>query len=167
MVYKQLVVYASRRHRLEPEDAKQVAQEALRRFFDPEYADWDPEKYPTILRFLGSIVNGIVSDMRKRARFASDRSVEALPESTLLHRVPSPEDRVLDAALGRQAVSMLLENAQGDRVVEDVCLQMLEGNDGAASQASALGLPIRTVYEARRRLESMRMKVRVALGGDR
>jgi hypothetical protein len=165
-ISKRLVLYAAKHHRLGNDDAQEVAQEAIRRYFDPKYAAWDREKYPELLRFLGSTVNGIVSNMRKRAANRHELATDNLAESDWHDHSPSAEQRLLDAALGRKAVGMLLEAAKGNQLVEDVCLQMFCGIDTPAEQASALGVPVESVYEARRRLDALKAKVKTALGGD-
>ena len=47
-LFERLCAYGMGKMRLNPADAEQVAQEALRRFLDPEYAGWDRQKEPDL-----------------------------------------------------------------------------------------------------------------------
>lgn len=152
-VYKRLVVHGLKALGLAVEDAKQVAQEALRRYFDPQYANWEPTKYPTLLLFLGSTMNGIASDIRQRKGYLGERPTRdgVLPD--IVTPAASPEDRVVAANFARVAVGKLLERASADELVQNIVLKMVEGIDTAAEQAVALGVNVKEIYNARERLK--------------
>lgn len=101
-VFERLCAYGMGRMRLNPADAEQVAQEALRRFLDPAYAAWDRAKEPNLLRHLGSIFNGIVRDMRTKRAFNRERmsSDGAHPDAD--DPTQSQADRLVLADQGRR-----------------------------------------------------------------
>jgi DNA-directed RNA polymerase specialized sigma24 family protein len=150
-VSKRLFAYALRRHRLSPEDAEQIAQEAIRRFFDPAYSRYAPEAHGDVLRFLGSVVNGIVVNQRRRRH---ERPASTFALDALIDSAPSPEDRAADAEHARAIVAVLMNRTQDDRIARRVLEIMSQGISKPAEQAAELAVPIAEVYLARRRLKS-------------
>jgi DNA-directed RNA polymerase specialized sigma24 family protein len=154
-IYKRLVLWCIKRHRLPPEDAKQVAQEAICRAHDSSYADWDRTKYPTLLNWLGSIVNGIVVDLRRSSSHRNERLVAADIAATAVSLAPSAERRVAEAETLGKAVSRLLDLTQGDDIAQRIILLMADGVDSAADQARALSVDRKVVYRKRERLAEL------------
>jgi len=156
-----LTAYAQRRLRrvgvVKVMDAEEVAQEALRRLFDPKYRLWTPLE-PTLdglINHLGSEVNGIISNLRRRqARWGDALSFE----DRTSHRLPTAQG--LDCA----ADILARLEATGEDDAADIFRKILEGNLVPAEQAESLRWPPQRVYEARRRL---RDAVRVLHTGRR
>jgi DNA-directed RNA polymerase specialized sigma24 family protein len=155
-ITKRLVAYAHRRlRRRSIETAKEIAQEALTRIWDPEYAGWDPAKEPMLLRHLGSVVNGIVRNLHvsMRERAAVGRAPEIVER---LAELPegAPDGRSADGRMdARKIVDRLLERTGTDEIVSGIVLLMAEGIDRPAEQAAALDRTVRDIYNARRRLK--------------
>jgi len=85
-------------------DAEDIAAEAVRRLLDSDYAGWDPNLEPDILRHLGSTVNGLISNESRAARLRVERSLS-------------------DPSVFRSAEEM---TASGDKMEEtDECQQAL------------------------------------------
>jgi DNA-directed RNA polymerase specialized sigma24 family protein len=166
-ITERLVLYA--RGRLggrSVETAKEIVQEALTRLWDPAYSDWDPMKEPSLLRHLGSVVNGIVRNLNVAARERAlvTRSPDALERAA--ERGPgAPDGRAADGRIdARKAVDRLLERTADDEIVAGIVLLMADGVDRPAEQSSAIGRPIGDVYNARRRLKDHASAVRAELG---
>lgn len=162
-VYQRLFVYGVKSRGLTHADAEEVAQEALRRLFDPEYANWDQDKYPTLGEFLKSVVNGVVSNIRQRSGHKAERISKDgnLPEHP--SQVVSQEDRAIDAQQLRSAINSLLERADGDNLVQDLILKVAEGIDAPKEQAKELGVSIEAIYKARSRLNALIEMVKATL----
>lgn len=129
--YEQLVAFGRRRHRLSPEEAEQDAQEAIRRFFDPSYIRYDPAVHGTVLSFLGSIVNAIVANIRKRSSsakwflgFAND---EEQPRS--------PEEHAIAKERFERVLAKLLERTKHDPIARRLLAVMLDGAEGIEQEA--------------------------------
>jgi hypothetical protein len=162
-MFERLFAYGTSKMRMNPADAEQVAQEALRRFVDPKYAGWDREKEPSLFRHLGSIFNGVVRDMRTKKGFNQERPSSDGDPPGGPDGAPSPEERVLLADQIRLAVGRMLELSAGKKLVQDVIMLMAEEVDEAAEQAKRLGLPVARIYEARRSVTELVEVVRAEL----
>lgn len=153
---KRLVAYGRRRH-LSTEDAEELAQEAVLRFFDPSYQRRDPELYPTPILFLVSTFNGLVRNHHKRRgrRYANHDAVVLFTAATTSREKRLAHDPVQELTmhhLAAQAFSLMLDRTRGDPLAQEVLELMRDGHDKPAAMAATLHVPIRNVYEARRRL---------------
>jgi DNA-directed RNA polymerase specialized sigma24 family protein len=169
--FQRLVVYARRRlgSNVPLEEAEDVAGEAIRRFLDPHYAGWDPEREPSLERHLGSIVNGLLRN-RIRAKATTAEVGHDFTSSPIMavvsSPVPDPEARSTDSSLARRAFKLLEDELKGDEHAENVLLLECDGISEPKEQAEALGLPIGTVYKARFRLGVARDTVRRRMLGE-
>lgn len=156
--YKRLTLYAY--HRLgrvgmsDMELAEDLAQEAVCRLYDPEYADWDSEREPVLLRFLGSTINGMVSNRRRKATRRGDVLLGSLPcDGENIPRFElSTEERLILRDEVACAVAELRERLAGDELALQVLKNSLLDGDRPQEQAIALGVDVMKVYRARRRL---------------
>ena len=160
-IYEQLVAYGRRHHHLPLEDAKQVSQEAIRRFFDPDYLPYDLEVHGSVLRFLGSIVNGIVSNGRQRSSsakwflgFASDEQME------------SPEEHAIARERFDLVVAKLIERTTRDPIARSLLAVMLEGVEGIDAEAERVGVSATEIENARRRLKAHVEAITNSLGDN-
>ena len=96
-MFKRLFAYGTGQMRLNPSDAEQVAQEAIRRFLDPMYADWDQKKEPSLLLHLGSIFNGVARNMRVKRGFNRERLSSG--DEPPIHPPHQPPRRIASSAL--------------------------------------------------------------------
>jgi DNA-directed RNA polymerase specialized sigma24 family protein len=162
-VYEHLVAYATGHHRLTLEDAEQVAQEALRRFFDPTYALYEPATHGDILRYLGSLVNGIVVNQYRRHASAADWFVGA---GGPRESEGSPEDYAIAAEHAHLVLEKLMDRTARDPLAQQLLRVTLDGVHGAAEQAKCLGVPVEHVYQARRRVKAYISAVLSLMGGS-
>lgn len=157
-LYRRLVAFVKNRlgTRGSMDDVEEIAQEAIRRCFDPEYATWDQAKYPDLSEFLGSIANGLIQNLTKK-KSTTEETPEP-PQSVAFatahtSEAMTPEAQVADRELLERAFSMISERIDGRPLVEDVFLAgFADGIVKAAEQAEKLGRPVSQVYEARREL---------------
>lgn len=161
-IRKRLVAFA-RRKGLAREDAEQVAQEAIGRVFDPAHAPYDPDVHGDLLRFLGSVVNGLISNLRKRRSY-TPLSMQAV--SALVETAPSPEDDAIAREQARDVVEALLERTADDPIAHRILALMREGVMTPIEQAARLGVPISEIYKAKRRLKTHSGAIRKASGGN-
>ncbi|MCR9165977.1 MAG: hypothetical protein ACE37F_25190 [Nannocystaceae bacterium] len=133
-----------------PDDAKDVVQEALRRLFDPQSRDWSPTSpcKKGLMRHLGSEINGIVAN-RVRLRM---RRGDALPEDSLAKKPGGTRPDETDGL--EDLVYTLLERVDGDDDASDILDLFLKGTEKASDQAETLKWTPSRVYEARRRIRS-------------
>lgn len=149
--FKRLVLWTVRRHRANPADAEEIVQEAIRQFIQSGGVP-DPVDSKVLLEALGSRVNGIVVNRRRKkveraVRLTSDGSQAELDDP------PDPSERIVGAQLANKAISALLERLSDDPIATAVVMQTADGVEDPAEQAKALGCDVREVYNARRRLK--------------
>lgn len=152
LAFKKLVFWSMKKHRLNPADAEEVVQEAIRQFLAAGGTP-DPADPKGLLLGVGSRVNGIAVDRRRKkaskaVTLTADGSA-AEPDDPPL----DPEQSIINDDVARKAVSALLDRAQGDDLVIGVVMQTAEGVEAAADQAKALQVDVGEVYNARRRLK--------------
>lgn len=150
LVLKRLVPWSMRRHRLNAADAEETVQEAVRQFLAAGGVV-DASDPKALLQAIGSRVNGIAVDMRRKKALRAvgltfDGQLPDVPEADVL------EDRQVRDDSARKGVATLLERVADDELVRRIVEQMADGVDNPAEQAKALGRDIREVYNARRRL---------------
>ena len=162
-IYRRLVAYGIVHHRLSLEDAEQVAQEALGRFFDPAYAAYDPQTHNDLLRFLRSTVNGIVVNQHRRQASSADWFVRSVG---LVETEPSPEDYAIAAEHAHIVLEKLTQRTAADPLARRIIATTLDGIHGATEQAETLGVSIEEVYRARRRIKDYLAAVVGNLGGN-
>jgi len=170
-IFRRLTLFAFRRRQLRRAqgslaDAEDLAAEAIRRFIDCDHIGPDLKLEADVLRQLGSIVNGLLSNELRTVRARKERSLSdpAIYES--VQRQTASEDGVAVADECRQALSMLEARVANDEVLRRLLPLESDGITKAASQAAHLNLTINVIYKARRRLAAHREAVRIELGND-
>ncbi len=166
VVAMRLTVYAYRRlKRIGVDDAslaEDYASEAIRRHFDDTYADWNGED--PLLHHLGSVVNGLVSNLRrKRARRPTHHELDERRAMDGPNQDEDPEEQAGRKELAELALEALRERLDGDDVAYGVIEQLLVGEDRPRAIAAALELDVREVYNANRRLKKHYAAVRAEL----
>jgi hypothetical protein len=150
LAFKRLVLWTMKRHRMNPADAEETVQEAVRLFLNAGGVA-SPERPRALLDALGSNINGIaVNRRRKKAERAVHLTTDGEPPE--LEGPLDAEQRVADDHAARRAVAALLERVEGDELATALVWQTLDGVEAPADQAKALGRDVRDVYNARRRL---------------
>lgn len=161
-IHKRLFTFAVRRHRLSPDDADEVVQQAILRFLDPAYVAYDPAVHGDVLRFLGSIVNSLVANQRRRP--------STLPLLVVvfehLDTAPSPEDQAIVTEHAREVVALLLERTARDRIASRLLALLLEGVTDPEEQAANLGVAVAEIKNAMRRLKTYLETITKGTGGN-
>lgn len=148
-----LVLFAARRlgTRGKKEDAEEFADEAIVKFLDHRWADWDPVVDPDAKKLLGSILNGDIqnwlrSGAKKRLVFDTDVVDTAGGASSDI------EARAVELDLYRKVVAVLMDRVSRDPQCNQLFLLMLSGVSDSRDQAREMGCSVTEVYNARRRL---------------
>ncbi len=152
LVFKKLVFWSVKKHRLNHADAQETVQAAIRQFLQAGGIA-DPANPRALLEALGSRINGIAVNRRRNMVLKSVGLTldGSLPEASGLE---DPEQRISGADIARKAVSTLLNRVEEDSQVLAIVMQISDGVEEPAEQARILGLDIRDVYRARRRLKT-------------
>lgn len=152
LTFKRLVAWTAKIHHMNASDAEETVQEAIRLFLKTG-GQADPTKPKELLVALGSKVNGVaVNRRRKKAalsvRLTEDGS-EAEPDCP-----PNLEERIVADAVARKAISTLLDRVGNDDLVTAIVMCTSDGVEDPADQSKAIGCGIREVYNGRRRLKT-------------
>lgn len=162
-IHKRLFTFAVRRHRLSPDDADEVVQQAILRFLDPAYVAYDPAVHGDVLRFLGSIVNSLVANQRRRP---STIPLLVVVFEHLTDTAPSPEDQAIGTEHAREVVALLLERTARDPIAGRLLTLLLEGVTDPEEQAAKLGVPVAEIKNAMRRLKTHLETLTKGTGGN-
>lgn len=158
-VAKRLTGFAKRRlgSRGTWEDAEDLATEAITRVFAPNYKAWDPAVEPDLLRHLGSVVNGFISNMSRTAREEPDEdpagAERAAPRHDA-HPAAGGASWVDGKILATEVLERIAAAVEPDKLVSKLFWLEVEGVGKPIDQATRLALPIRDIYNARRRLDA-------------
>ncbi len=149
------------------ERATEIAQEAITRLYDGEYASWDPEKEPVLFLYLTSIVNGIAYGDRIKTANNKEKRVTTKAMAREIRSMvagdASPEDEVLARDLERRIWTEVRANVANDGRVNEIADLIENHVDEPAEQAVKLDVDITEVRTARRRLVAQVEKVARAL----
>lgn len=152
LAFKRLVPWTMKKHRLSPADAEEIVQEAIRLFLEAG-GDADPADLKALLQALGSNINGIaVNRRRKKALRAVTLTTDGSPAE--LDDPPDAEQKIIGDRINRKGISAILDRIADDELLFSIVTQMAEGVVEPAGQAKALSRDIREVYNARRRLKT-------------
>jgi DNA-directed RNA polymerase specialized sigma24 family protein len=151
------------------DDAEELSQEAITRVLDPAYRAWDPEKEPSLVRHLGSIVNSLLANRRNTRSLSQQRAYapDARVWATRVDPAPTPAHRLESKELAARAIELLRVRVAGDALVAalvELCLEA--GTDKPAELAEATGRPVEEIYNAQRRLAAHMAAVRQEIEGD-
>lgn len=159
--FKRLVLWTVKKHRMNPADAEETVQEAIRVFLKAG-GTANPADAQGFLFTLGSEINGRMVNRRRKKADLAVQLTEDGSESEPDH--PSdPEARLIGADTARKAISLLLDRASDDCIVSDIIVHTIEGVEDPADQAKAIGCSILEVYNGRRRLKAHADAVRKTL----
>lgn len=148
------------------QDAEDLANEAITRVFSPDYKAWDPATEPDLLRHLGSVVNGLISNMSRTAREELGGDVlgeEGTAPRRDAHRTAGVASWVDGKIYATEILERIATEVEGDKLASKVFWLEVEGVPEPKNQAARLGRPIRDIYNARRRLEAKLAMVKEAL----
>lgn len=167
---KQLTALGVRKYKLTLHDAEEVAQEALLRCLDPDYAGFNPAQYPTFFDFLLATLHACVNARRRRVhhkREVHGQEVESHDQPKSQHERLShdPVHELTTLHTARAAIQMLLEQSRGDPLAQRVLRLMEDGIDRPAEQASIARVNVSLIYEARRRISERSAGLRHLIEG--
>jgi DNA-directed RNA polymerase specialized sigma24 family protein len=135
-------------------DAKDLAQQGMSRAIDPKRSPWDPDKQPSLLLHIGSLMNGLArnkrrGDGRHRAEtYDTTDDLHPASEPTALERMESAEE----LARLEYWMDLLLARLEGDTLALDKIGLVCQGIDGAAEQAARLKCTVKDIYRANERI---------------
>jgi hypothetical protein len=133
-------------------EAEDLAQDAIRRAFDPAHVAWDPRRQPDLFRYLGSIVNGLVQNRRRHAQCVAASAQDLVRQEEARADGLLPDTRVERRELAQRALDWLSGAVEGDALAAGVLRLQVEQTDDVGTQAASLRAPRAEVYAARRRL---------------
>jgi hypothetical protein len=170
-IFRRLVLFAFRRRQLRGApgslaDAEDLAAEAIRRLLDSDYAEWDPNREPDLLRHLGSTVNGLISNESRAVRVRVERS---LSEPSILwsaEQTAVSADKFDEVDEFHRALYLLEARVAADELTRKVLSLEGEGITKAATQSAQLNVAIDVIYRARRRLAGHREAVRREMASE-
>lgn len=147
---RRLVPWTVRRHRVTPADAEEFVQEGIAQLIRSS-ANVDTGNFETLLAAIGSRVNGIAVNARRKKAVRSvlltrDGSFEDSDDDGAF------EESLVDADVARRAVNALLERVAEDGLVFSIIGLMADEVYKPADQAKQLDCAVSEVYNARRRL---------------
>lgn len=157
-IYKRLTLFAYQRlDQQDPERAaraQDLAAEAISRFFDDSYAGWDPQVHPSLLIYLGSVINGLLINERRLQR----RHQEATPELELLSSrdpIKTPEQHALRREQLNIALTTLHARLKDDPLSSAILEKWIaRGLERPQELAKALNVTTTEIRNANRRLKN-------------
>ena len=169
-IFRRLVLFAFRRRQVRGitgslADAEDIAAEAIRRLLDSDYAGWDPNLEPDLLRHLGSTVNGLISNESRSARLKVERSLSDPSVFRSAERIAASGDKMDETDECQRALRLLEARVAGDELMKGLLSLENGGVTKPAMQATQLRVSVDVVYKARRRLARHREAVRRELEG--
>ena len=169
-IFRRLVLFAFRRRQVRGitgslADAEDIAAEAIRRLLDSDYAGWDPNLEPDLLRHLGSTVNGLISNESRGARLKVERSLSDPSVFRSAERIAASGDKMDETDECQRALRLLEARVAGDELMKGLLSLENGGVTKPAMQATQLRVSVDVVYKARRRLARHREAVRRELEG--
>jgi hypothetical protein len=169
-IFRRLVLFAFKRRQFlglpgSLADAEDVAAEAVRRLLDSDYAAWDSDGEPDLLRHLGSTVNGLISNESRAARLRVERSLSDPMVFRSAEKTAAPGHEIEAIDEGRQALRLLETRVAGDELLGKLVALEKEGVTRPSAQAARLEVAVAEIYKARRRLARHREAVRRELAG--
>lgn len=123
-------------------DAGAVASEAIARVLDPDGRQWKPERDPSFLDYLKSVVRSILWDLQKAAE--KEALVDAGDDE--MDKVAAPGAEAGEDLTTEELKDELL-NALDTDEQKLVLMSMFDGQDKAAEIADSLGLDVERVYK--------------------
>ena len=170
-IFRRLVLFAFRRRQVRGitgslADAEDTAAEAIRRLLDSDYAAWDPDLEPDLLRHLGSTVNGLISNESRSARLKVERSLSDPSVFRSAERETASGDKIEEGDECQRALRLLEARVADDELMKRLLSLENGGVTKPATQATQLKVSVELVYKARRRLARHREAVRRELEGE-
>jgi hypothetical protein len=133
---------------------------------------WNPEQHPDFKKFMRDVIDSLINHLAqgKDNILLSPEPEEGREDDPdwhtgaqragqtewLARSEPTPEQAFLERELEEQkddAIRALLEECAGDQMLTKIVNAMLEGYDQAREIAAFLGIDVREVYKAMRRLD--------------
>jgi hypothetical protein len=169
-IFRRLVLFAFRRRQVRGitgslADAEDIAAEAVRRLLDSDYAGWDPNLEPDLLRHLGSTVNGLISNESRAARLRVERSLSDPSVFRSAEEMTVSGDKMEETDECQHALRLLEARVADDELVKGLLFLETGGVTKPAMQATQLRVSVDVIYKARRRLARHREEVRRELEG--
>ncbi len=147
-------------------DAEDLAAEAIRRLIDSDFADWNREQEPDLLRHLGSTINGLLSNELRGARVKVEQSLSDPSINQAAEQTAAPDAGIDEVDESRRMLSLLEARIAKDELARKLLALEGKGITKPVKQAAQLKTSISTIYKARRRLARHREAVRKKLDAE-
>jgi hypothetical protein len=121
---------------------------------DPNDSPWDPEKQPSLLLHVGSLMNSAAANPRRGEKRHKAASYKPKLD-TRVDPAPTPEqeiERAEDLVRLRGWLQDLFVRLAGDTIALGKIELMREGIDHASEQAARLGCTTKDIYRANERI---------------
>ena len=134
--------------------AKELAQEGIVKAIDPEDSPWDPEKQPSLLNHIGSLMNSMAWNRRRGEErhpatvYKPQKDQRPDPAPMALERMTDAED----VARYEDWLDRLRERLAGDTLALDKIRLVYEGIEDASVQAERLHCSVQEIYRANERI---------------
>lgn len=171
-IFRRLVLFAYRRRQSRGApgsiaDAEDLAAEAIRRLLDSNFADWNRDVEPDLLRHLGSTVNGLLSNELRAAKVKVERSLSDPAINQIAEQSEAAPVRAIEEVdESRRMLSLLEARVAKDNLVGKLLQLEEKGITKPTVQAEHLKVAVAVVYKARRRLARHRAAVRKELAAE-
>jgi len=164
-VRKKLILFASWRGHSEA-DAEDLVQEALAKVCDPNDSPWDPERGKSFVVHVGSIINGLASNVVKSARVRHEIIETQLAHDGSAHDEAPPPDDALEErreSARLQRMGELLRSyfeERGDTIPVQVLDWARQGKEEIDEVAAETGHPLQEIRDAQRRMKYRAKQIR-------
>jgi len=149
-------------------DPMDLVDAAIAKVIDPHGSPWDPSAGKSFVDHVGSVINGLVINERRRARGRYEVVDSSLADGdSAVDPDPLPDEAVAAREwharleIIRQRLQAELE--QRDAIAAGVYRQVVAGLETATEQAAATGCTVAEVYEAHRRIKARGMQILAVL----
>lgn len=131
---------------------EELAAEAIKHLFDTETKEREVSTEGELTEALGSIVNGLVSNLTRKSSTRREILCGDFYEDQLGDDERSPEQRIIDHNLSEKVMDVVLSRIEGDELLENIFFSTIDG-EKPREQAEKLGIDVQDIYNARRRLK--------------
>ena len=153
-ISRRLTAYAhGRLRKTSRELAEELAQTAIERVLSKQYAPWDPERYPRLLDYLGTIVNTLVynhwQSLATKAERGKMRDAEQVEEVD-----DSPEEKLTRKDLAARAAQIVKRRVRerDDALCVKLIELMSQGIERPQELSASCNVDVEEIYLAKRRL---------------
>ncbi len=167
------------------ETVESIPSKAIEKLFSGE-RDWDPENEPDITKYLMSVIDSLLNHLAESHEntlmtippepdsidgpaWESGSSKRDPASDWLVPATRSPENLLIEqeqTSLEDRALELLMDECGGDEVLMKVLENMMDGYKTSAEISEAMGIPVKDVYNATKRLDRKLESVRKCIADE-